>query len=100
MSQRDVAQAVGVSIGSVHYLLKALVEKGMIKLGNFTAGEDKRRYAYMLTPKGILERAALTRRFLVRKTAEYQALKAEIEEVSGELSAEEFARLTSADLER
>ncbi|MEE3358457.1 MAG: MarR family EPS-associated transcriptional regulator [Pseudomonadota bacterium] len=90
MSQRDLAEAVGISTGSVHYVLKALVDKGLVKLGNFKASEDKRRYAYVLTPKGISERAALTRRFLARKLAEYDALKAEIEEISGDLSDDDL----------
>jgi len=79
MSQRELAAAVGVSVGGMHYVLNALIDKGFVKLGNFTAAEDKRRYAYVLTPKGIAERAALTRRFLLRKLAEYEALKEEIE---------------------
>ena len=93
MSQRDLAQAVGISTGSVHYVLKAFVEKGLIKLGNFTASADKRRYAYVLTPKGISERAALTQRFLVRKMDEYRMLRAEIEEIRGDLSSAELAEL-------
>lgn len=86
LSQRDLARALGISTGSTHYVLKALIKKGMVKLGNFTASDDKRRYAYVLTPKGIAERATLTRRFLARKMIEYEALKAEIEEIYGELS--------------
>lgn len=93
MSQRDLARAVGISTGSVHYVLKALLEKGLIKLGNFTSSEDKRRYAYVLTPKGISERAKLTRRFLIRKMAEFRMLRAEIEEVQGDLSPAELAEL-------
>ena len=85
MSQRDLAHAVGISTGSVHYVLKALVDKGLVKLGNFTASEDKRRYAYVLTPKGISEKAELTRSFMIRKTAEYVMLKAEIEQLRGEV---------------
>jgi len=85
MSQRDLAKAVGVSVGRVNYVLKALVDKGLVKLGNFTASKDKRRYAYVLTPKGIAKRAALTRSFLARKMAEYEALRAEIEALSSEL---------------
>lgn len=85
LSQRDLANAVGISNGSAHYLLTALVEKGLIKIGNFTAAEDKRRYAYILTPKGIAEKAAITKRFLERKIQEYDALKAEIAELQGEL---------------
>ncbi len=97
MSQRDLAQAVGISTGSVHYVLKALVDKGLVKLGNFTASEDKRRYSYVLTPKGISEKAALTRRFLIRKMAEFEMLKAEIEEVGRGLSDIELAELKKPD---
>lgn len=87
-SQRELAQAVGISNGGVHYVLTALVEKGLVKLGNFTSSQDKRRYAYVLTPKGIAERAALTRRFLARKMAEYEALKSEIDTLRDELGPE------------
>lgn len=93
MSQRDLARAVGISTGGAHYVLNALLEKGLIKLSNFTAAEDKRRYAYILTPKGLAAKATLTRQFLVRKMAEYEALKAEIEEVGSHLSASEFAAM-------
>ena len=96
MSQRELAQAVGVSTGGIHYVLNALVQKGMLKLSNFTAAEDKRRYAYVLTPKGIAAKADLARRFMIRKLAEYEALKAEIEEVRGDLSEEELAEVVAA----
>lgn len=85
MSQRDLANAVGVSVGRMNYVLGALVDKGLVKLGNFTSAKDKRRYAYVLTPKGIAKRAALTRSFLARKVAEYEALREEIETLSLEL---------------
>jgi EPS-associated MarR family transcriptional regulator len=84
MSQRELAEAVGVSVGGMHYVLNALIEKGLVKLGNFTAAEDKRRYAYVLTPKGIKEKSLITGRFLKRKLAEYEALKREIEELRRE----------------
>lgn len=99
MSQRDLAAAVGISTGSTHYILKALADKGLVKLGNFTASEDKRRYAYVLTPKGIAERTALTRRFLARKMAEFEILKAEIEEVRSGLSAAELTDLKATTQE-
>lgn len=86
MSQRDLAEAVGVSVGGIHYVLSALIDKGLVKLGNFTAAEDKRRYAYVLTPKGIKEKALITGRFLERKLAEYEALKAEIDALEIELA--------------
>jgi len=93
MSQRDLARAVGVSNGGIHYVLSALLDKGLIKLGNFTASEDKRRYAYVLTRKGIAEKTALTMQFLARKMAEYEAIKAEIEEIAGELDDKDVADL-------
>lgn len=85
LSQRHLANALGISNGSAHYLLSALLDKGLIKLGNFTSARDKRRYAYVLTPKGIAEKAAITKRFLERKMQEYDALKSEIEALRDEL---------------
>lgn len=85
LSQRELADAVGVSVGGMHYVLNALIDKGLVKLGNFTAAEDRRRYAYILTPKGIARKAALTRAFLVRKVAEYEALKVEISVLQEEI---------------
>lgn len=91
MSQRELAEAVDVSVGGIHYVLKALIERGLVKLGNFTAAEDKRRYAYVLTPKGIARKAALTRAFLVRKKEEYEALKEEIGALNSDLENGEAA---------
>ena len=84
LSQRDLAKAVGSSVGGIHYILNALIETGLVKLENFTAAADKRRYAYILTPKGLAEKATITKRFLARKVAEYEALRAEIEALSAE----------------
>ena len=84
MSQRELAKEVGVSTGGIHYVLNALLDKGLLKLGNFTAAKDKRRYAYVLTPKGLSEKTKLTQRFLARKRAEYAALKEEIEALERE----------------
>ena len=95
MSQRELAEAVGVSVGGIHYVLNALIDKGLVKLGNFTAAEDKRRYAYVLTPKGIAQKAALTRAFLVRKMAEYEALRGEIEALSSELGNDQATAISA-----
>lgn len=92
ISQRELAESVGISVGGAHYILNALVAKGLVKLGNFTAAKDKRRYAYLLTAKGITEKAALTRDFLKRKRAEYEALKAEIEGLEEELDGTALER--------
>lgn len=93
MSQRDLSQAVGVSNGSIHYVLSALIDKGWVKLGRFKAAQDKRRYAYVLTGPGLAARATLTRNFLIRKVAEYEALRAEIEAISSDLSERELGEL-------
>ena len=85
MSQRELAEAVGVSVGGIHYVLNALIDKGLVKLGNFTAAEDKRRYAYVLTAKGISRRTKLTKEFLARKMAEYEALREEIATLQADL---------------
>jgi EPS-associated MarR family transcriptional regulator len=86
MSQRELAEAVGVSVGGMHYVLNALIDKGLVKLGNFTAAKDKRRYAYVLTPRGIAKKTALTADLLKRKLAEYEALNAEIALLRTEVS--------------
>ena len=93
MSQRELAEAVGVSVGGIHYLLNALIDKGLVKLGNFTASEDKRRYAYILTPKGFAQKALIAKRFLARKIEEYEALKSEIEELQHEFEVHQDAAL-------
>jgi EPS-associated MarR family transcriptional regulator len=100
MTQRDLARAVGISTGGIHYVLSALLEKGLLKLANFSAAKDKRRYAYVLTTRGLAAKAALTRRFLARKMAEYTALKAEIEEVAAEFDPDELAALQRTELEK
>ncbi|NOS97706.1 MAG: MarR family EPS-associated transcriptional regulator [Methylotenera sp.] len=78
MSQRELAHALGVSLGGVNYSLRALMARGMIKLQNFTNSERKLAYAYLLTPAGMAEKASLTSLFLQRKLQEYEALKIEI----------------------
>lgn len=85
MSQRDLAQAMGVSLGKANYCLKALMEKGLVKLANFRKNPDKREYAYLLTPAGLEEKTRITMSFLKRKLAEYEALEREIEQLRGEL---------------
>jgi EPS-associated MarR family transcriptional regulator len=86
MSQREMARALGISLGGVNYCLGALVEKGLVKIENFRAAEHKLRYAYVLTPQGFAEKARLTRGFLRRKMREYEALRAEIESIEAELA--------------
>ena len=84
MSTRQIADTIGISNGSAYYVLKALVDKGFVKLGNFKKNPRKRQYAYLLTPKGVLEKSKLTRGFIERKQQEYAALRAEIEALEKE----------------
>jgi EPS-associated MarR family transcriptional regulator len=81
ISQRDLAEQLGISHGKANYCLKALMDKGLVKLHNFSHSSHRWGYVYLLTPAGIAEKAALTGRFLQRKMAEYEALRAEIEEL-------------------
>ncbi|MEM9902018.1 MAG: MarR family EPS-associated transcriptional regulator [Pseudomonadota bacterium] len=80
-----MARDLGMSLGSVHYCLRALIEKGMVKAKRFAASPRKQAYAYVLTPKGLAAKTALTGDFLLRKRAEYEALKEEIADLEAEL---------------
>lgn len=84
MSTRDLAAAVGISNGSAYYVVTALVDKGLVKLGNFTNNSRKSQYAYLLTPKGIREKSMLTHSLIDRKRKEFAALRAEIRSLEGE----------------
>ena len=78
LSQRELAKVLGVSLGGVNYSLRALVERGMVKMQNFKKSEKKLAYAYVLTPRGLSEKTRLTASFLKRKLEEYEALRTEI----------------------
>ena len=78
-SQRELARTLGVSLGKAHYCLRALVDKGWVKARNFRANPNKLGYMHLLTPKGVEAKAALTVDFLMRKRAEYEVLRSEIE---------------------
>jgi EPS-associated MarR family transcriptional regulator len=78
ISQRDLARQLGVSLGKANYCLQALVEKGWIKTSNFKNSNNKKAYMYLLTRRGIAEKARVTARFLQRKVNEYEALQREI----------------------
>jgi len=84
LSQREIAQKMGVSLGKTNYCLKALIDKGFIKLQNFYKNKKKSAYIYFLTPRGIEEKAAVTYRFLHKKLKEYESIKQEIESLKVE----------------
>ena len=79
LTQRELADKLDMSVGGLNYCLNALIDKGLVKMQNFSRSKNKFGYVYLLTPKGISEKITLTSKFLERKQAEYEALKAEIE---------------------
>ena len=85
LTQRQLAEELGVSLGKTHYLVKSLIDVGWVKLDNFQRSDNKWGYAYLLTPMGIIEKAAITARFLVRKQREYTQLQQEITELQEEM---------------
>ncbi len=88
ITQRELAAKLGLSLGGINYCLSALVEKGFVKARNFSNNNSKIKYAYLLTPKGIKEKTALTYSFLQRKMQEYEDLKREIESLKLEVGEE------------
>lgn len=93
ISQRELAEALGISLGKVNFCLKALVQVGLVKASNFRNNKNKMAYMYLLTPKGIEEKAAITMRFLKSKTEEFKALEAEIEELRREALISQQGRM-------
>lgn len=92
INQRDLAKTLGISLGKTNYCIKALLDKGLLKMQNFQSSKRKLTYAYILTPAGIIEKSAITARFLKRKMTEYEKLRAEIEFLQHEAASEEIAR--------
>ncbi len=92
ISQRQLAERLGVSLGKTNFLIKALLEKGLIKAGNFRRAENKFQYMYLLTPKGIGAKVRMTRAYLARKEAEYEALQVEIQALKHEMTSADEPR--------
>jgi EPS-associated MarR family transcriptional regulator len=85
MTQREIAEKLGISTSGLNYCLKALIDKGWVKVHNFSQSKNKFGYIYVLTPQGITEKLTLTSRFLKRKKQEYDALKLEIDALQSEV---------------
>jgi len=83
-NQREIAADLEISLGSVNFIIKALIDKGWVKAGNFSNSNEKLRYIYQLTPTGIAEKINLTRHFMLLKQREYQALKARLEQLEAQ----------------
>jgi len=86
MTQRELSSNLGVSLGKINFLIKALIEKGHIKVDNFKKSNSKSAYVYYLTPKGMEEKARITYRFLRRKMQEYEDLEREIQTLKKEVN--------------
>jgi EPS-associated MarR family transcriptional regulator len=85
-SQRQLAKALGISLGKTNYCIQALLQKGWVKANNFASNRNKGVYRYLLTPSGLEAKARLTARFLQRKLAEYEALEREIAQLRADLA--------------
>jgi EPS-associated MarR family transcriptional regulator len=85
LTQRELAERLGISVGGLNYCLRAMMERGLVKMKNFAHSKNKFGYMYVLTPFGISEKASITQKFLQRKMDEYEALKAEIEALRTEV---------------
>ena len=85
VTQREIAQKLGISTSGLNYALSALIDKGWVKVHNFSESKNKFGYVYLLTPSGVAEKASLTNRFLQRKLQEYEEMKAEIESLRAEM---------------
>jgi EPS-associated MarR family transcriptional regulator len=99
MSQRELAGELGISLGRVNYCMQALIEKGLLKANNFRNSKNKKGYAYLLTPRGIEDKAKMTVEFLKIKLAEHDALKKEIKSLQqevGQVQARQRAGTTTA----
>ena len=96
-TQRQLAEALGISLGKANYCLRALLEKGWLKARNFKNSNNKWAYSYMLTPAGVDAKVRITARFLERKRAEYEALEVEIARLTDEVNRLEPASREVAD---
>lgn len=85
LSQRELSRALGLSLGKTHYVLHALLDKGLLKIRNFRRNDNKLAYAYLLTPKGMKEKVRLTRSFLARKEDEFERLRSTIAQLRAEV---------------
>ena len=94
-NQRQLSLAVGLSLGKTHYLLKELIGRGLIKVGNFQRSENKLGYAYLLTPSGVKEKILITKKFLAAKEREFESLRYEIESLKKELGSDDSVKASN-----
>ena len=87
LSQRQLAKEMGVSLGKAHYILNLLIDVGLVKVDKFKRSDNKLGYAYLLTPRGLVEKAKVTKMFLARKRREYKALERQIADLIKEVES-------------
>ena len=92
LTQRELADKLFMSVGSMNYCLNALIDKGLVKMQNFSNSKNKFKYVYLLTPQGIAEKVALTSHFLSRKMQEYETLRLEIETLQKEAATNQHIK--------
>ncbi len=97
ISQREMAKQMGISLGKVNYCLSQLAKSGLIKVIRFKSAKDKKSYSYILTPRGLTEKAKLTVSFLKRKVSEYEKIRHQIRELAREVRPEELEDLSSIE---
>ena len=97
MSQRNLSEALGLSLGKTHYVLHSLLDRGLVKAGNFRRSGNKLAYAYVLTPTGLREKLRLTRAFLSRKQAEFEQIQRTIASLQSELTDKRYRQTEKAD---
>lgn len=90
LTQRELSSRLGLSLGKINFLMRALIEKGLIKAENFKNSSNKSAYLYFLTPLGIEEKAKTTYRFLKRKIEEYEKLEIEIQQLKKEVGSSDL----------
>jgi len=89
LTQRELSKRLGLSLGSINFVLKALMKKGYIKMQSFKDSDNKAKYIYVLTPKWLYDKAILTKEFINNKLQEYESLKKEIEELRKEVELQD-----------
>ncbi|MFH1077346.1 MAG: MarR family EPS-associated transcriptional regulator [Pseudomonadota bacterium] len=91
LSQREMAVEMGVSLGKINYCLKELIHSGFVKISRFKNAQNKALYAYLLTPRGVKEKAEITVRFLQRKITEYEEIEKQIKELAQEAGVKDLS---------
>ena len=97
LSQRLLSRELGISLGSINYCIRALVEKGQVKVHNFKKNSNKIGYVYLLTPQGISEKISMTKEFLRKRIKEYDQLQKEIRQLKNDISSSTIVSSSTID---